>query len=116
MNQQFVILTFFLEPLASFIFLDKMGKATIATVLLLIVVFLALSEAKRGFWNGFMNGRPLRDHYARLVVGEEAAADCDTNPGAYNVIVKNHTQKLDHFDPSNTNTWQQVRTQLLSDE
>uniref|UniRef100_A0A914DMP7 Uncharacterized protein n=1 Tax=Acrobeloides nanus TaxID=290746 RepID=A0A914DMP7_9BILA len=54
-----------------------------------------------------MNGIPLRDHYARQIVGSDAAEDCMKTPQKYNVNIFNFTQPQDHFDPNNNITWQQ---------
>ena len=66
------------------------------------------SSTARLYRNGFKNQMPLRDFYADLVVGRDAAQDCNEHPEAYNVSIANFTQELDHFDPRNTQTWTQV--------
>uniref|UniRef100_A0A914CVB0 Serine protease n=1 Tax=Acrobeloides nanus TaxID=290746 RepID=A0A914CVB0_9BILA len=77
-------------------------------------LFSASESLRRQFRPGFINGTPLRDHYAKQFIDPDAYTDCLNNPEKFNVKRFNFTQPLDHFNSSETRKWSQ-QTQWRND-
>uniref|UniRef100_A0A914DSX9 Uncharacterized protein n=1 Tax=Acrobeloides nanus TaxID=290746 RepID=A0A914DSX9_9BILA len=77
-------------------------------------LFSASESLRRQFRPGFINGTPLRDHYAKQFIDLDAYTDCLNNPEKFNVKRFNFTQPLDHFNSSETRKWSQ-QTQWRND-
>ena len=80
-------------------------------ILLILCIFLAQIEAKsfrQAFRPGFIDGIPLRDHYAKQFIDPVDWEKCVKTPALFNVTIFNFTQPLDHFDSNNKGNWSQV--------
>ena len=87
-----------------------MGSHKIVVSLTIVFLLVGINEgAKKRFKWGFMDGKPLREHYAIQAIGADGVEDCYEHPENYGVQIFNFTQPLDNFDPDNKATWQQVR-------